>query len=223
MEKIKKSWLERNISLPVLVHPEAERENWISHAIPAVASVIGFIYILTQLKTLSSKALQVGMVIYALTNILLYTASTFYHYLPKNNKKRICRILDHSNIYFLIAGTYTPILTYVGTPKAMLLVKVIWLIAFIGIAFTLVFWGKLKPMHVALYLIMGWMIVFFWNDVMVHCPKELIGYLLSGGIFYTVGVIFYGFKKIPHGHLIWHLFTIAGSLAFYIGFLVVLI
>jgi len=220
MESKKESWLERHITLPVLLHPEAEKENWISHSIPAIFSIIGLIYILMNLSNINSANVRVGMIIFALSNILLYTASTFYHYLPKSNAKRFCRILDHSNIYFLIAGTYTPILLYVGTPNSILLFKIIWIIAFSGIAFTLVFWGKLKPLHVILYVVMGWIIVFFWKDIMMNTPRSLRAYLLSGGIFYTIGVIFYGNKKIPHGHLIWHLFTIAGSLSFYIGFLV---
>lgn len=220
MEIKQKSWLEKKISLPVLVHPEAEKENWISHAIPAVICIIGLIYILINLNRIPSNNVKVGLIIFALTNLLLYTASSFYHYLPKNNYKRFCRILDHSNIYFLIAGTYTPILMYVGTSKAILLVKIVWAIAFIGIAFTLVFWGKLKPLHVVLYLAMGWLIVFFRNDIVANFPPGLIKYFVAGGLSYTIGVIFYGFKKIPHGHLIWHIFTIAGSASFYIGFLV---
>jgi hemolysin III len=220
METRKKSWLEKNISLPVLVHPEAEKENWISHAIPAVLCFIGLIYILINLNNIPSNNVKIGMIIFALTNILLYTASTFYHYLPKNNYKRFCRILDHSNIYFLIAGTYTPIMMYVGTSKAILLAKIIWSIAFLGIAFTLVFWGRLKPLHVILYIAMGWFVIFFMDDLLVNFPPGLVKYLIVGGLSYTIGVIFYGFKKIPHGHLIWHLFTIAGSACFYIGFLV---
>jgi hemolysin III len=220
MKNQKESWLEKNISLPVLVHPEAEKENWISHAIPAVLCVIGLIYILTNLNKIPSNNVKIGMVIFALTNLLLYTASALYHYLPKNNYKRFCRILDHSNIYFLIAGTYTPILMYVGTNKAILLAKIVWSIAFLGIAFTLIFWGRLKPLHVILYLAMGWLIVFFWKDVNSNFPEGLIKYLITGGLSYSIGVIFYGFKKIPHGHLIWHIFTIAGSASFYLGFLV---
>lgn len=219
MENKKQSWLEKNITLPKLVHPEAEKENWISHAIPAILSIVGLIYISINLSNIPSKDVRVGMIIFALTNILLYSASALYHYLPKNNYKRFCRILDHSNIYFLIAGTYTPILMFVGTNKAIMLVKIIWAIAFFGIAFTLIFWGKLKPLHVVLYIAMGWLIVFFRGDILSNLPHELVFYLFAGGLSYTIGVIFYGFKKIPHGHLIWHLFTIAGSAFFYFGFL----
>lgn len=223
MEIKKKSWLESHITLPVLLHPEAEKENWISHAIPAAFSIIGLFYILINLSNIPSTNVRVGMIIFALSNVLLYCASALYHYLPQNNAKRFCRILDHSNIYFLIAGTYTPILLYVNTPTSILLFKVIWLIAIAGIIFTLIFWGKLKPLHVILYIAMGWIIVFFWKEIIANTPDTLGIYLLSGGILYTIGVIFYGNKKIPHGHLIWHLFTIAGSLSFYIGFLVTII
>lgn len=223
MDIKKQSWLESHITLPVLLHPEAEKENWISHAIPAAFSIIGLFYILINLSNIPSNNVKVGMIIFALSNVLLYCASALYHYLPKNNAKRFCRILDHSNIYFLIAGSYTPILLYVGTPKAILLFKIIWLIALSGIIFTLVFWGKLKPLHVILYIAMGWIIVFFWKDIIANTPKLIKTSLLIGGILYTLGTIFYANKKIPHGHLIWHLFTIGGSLAFYIGLVVTFI
>ncbi len=218
-----KNWLERKITLPELLHPEAERENSISHAIAAGFSVIGFIYIIINLNKIENNNLKIGLVIFALTNFLLYFASSLYHGLAKNNWKRICRILDHSNIYFLIAGTYTPLLLFVNTQKTITLFYILWIIAALGVGFTLIFWAKLKPLHVILYIIMGWILVFFWNDIIPYLPKGLLKYIISGGLLYTLGVIFYGFKKIPHGHLIWHIFCIAGSLSFYIGILIYLI
>lgn len=208
-----KSWLEKNISLPVLVNPEAEKENYITHAIPAVFAIVGLIYIVVKNNN------NIGMIIFALANILLYTASSLYHYLPANNVKRVCRILDHSNIYILIAGSYTPILFFINTNVTTNLTILVWGIALAGILFSLIFWGRLKPLHVVLYIIMGWLICFFWNDIIPFLPEGLFKYILSGGIVYTLGVIFYGFKKIPHGHAIWHLFCIGGSLCFYIGYL----
>jgi len=213
----KKSWLERKISLPVLVHPEAEKENSLSHAIAAALALIGLIYIFAKLNTVPNTYLKVGLIIFALSNFLLYFASALYHGLPKNNAKRFCRILDHSNIYFLIAGTYTPLLLYVGNVKSIRLFYLIWIIAALGIGFTLIFWGRLKPLHVVLYILMGWLLVFFWNDIIPNIPKGLLMYIITGGVLYTLGVIFYGFKKIPHGHLIWHIFCVAASLSFYIG------
>ncbi|MCY1151439.1 MAG: hemolysin III family protein [Sphaerochaetaceae bacterium] len=215
--KNQKSWLERNISLPVLAKPEAEKENSISHAIAAVLAVIGLIYIILNLDKANNPNLKIGLIIFALSNLLLYFASSLYHGLPKNNAKRVCRILDHSNIYFLIAGTYSPLLLFVNTDKSIKIFYFLWIIALLGVAFTLIFWGKLKPLHVVLYLIMGWILVFFWNDIIPNLPKGVLTYILTGGILYTLGVIFYGFKKIPHGHLIWHIFCIAASITFYVG------
>ena len=215
----KKTWLERNISLPVLVHPEAEKENSISHAVAAILAAVGLIYILINLKNVENSHLKIGLVIFALSNLLLYFASALYHGLPKNNAKRFCRILDHSNIYFLIAGTYSPLLLYVDTAKTLKMFYFLWAIALLGIAFTLIFWGRLKPLHVVLYLAMGWLLVFFWNDIVPFLPDGFFAYIITGGLLYTIGVIFYGFKKIPHGHLIWHIFCVAASLTFYIGML----
>ncbi len=215
----KKNWLERNICLPVLAHPEAEKENSLSHAFGAILSLIGLIYIVFNLDTVASFNLKIGLVIFAFANFLLYLSSTLYHGLPKNNAKRIFRILDHSNIYVLIAGTYTPLLLYVNSEKSINLFYFLWIIVLLGISLTIIFWGKFKILHVLFYLVMGWLIVFFWQDITPFLPKGLLTYVLTGGILYSLGVIFYALKKMPHNHLIWHIFCLVASLSFYIGIL----
>ncbi len=211
------NWLERHITLREGDDRKAERENAITHFIGSVLSIIGLIWILANLGRARSSSLKAGLVIFALTNLLLYTASGFYHILRPGNAKRICRILDHGNIYFLIAGTYTPLLLYVDSPVTRWMTVLMWLTAALGIAFTLVFWGRLKPLHPILYLLMGWMIVFFWNDTVPYLPSGLLGYIIAGGLSYSVGVIFYAIKKLPHQHAIWHLFVLLGSICFYVG------
>ena len=211
------NWLEKHITLQIYDDRKAELENAWTHFIGAFLAVIGFILILSSLNKASSTALKAGLIIFALSNILLYTASGFYHYLKQGNAKRICRILDHSNIYFLIAGTYTPLLLYIDTPKTVLLTIMMWVIALLGVGFTLLFWGKLKPLHPILYILMGWIIVFFWGDIVPFLPHDLLFYIIGGGVTYTVGVLFYAMKKLPHYHAIWHLFVLAGSIWFYIG------
>lgn len=211
------NWLEKHITLQNYDDRRAELENAWTHFAGAALALIGFVLILIRLPEAKSSALKAGLIIFALSNILLYTASGFYHFLKPGNAKRICRILDHSNIYFLIAGTYTPILLYVDTPETMMLTVLIWVIAFLGIGFTLVFWGRLKPLHPILYILMGWIIVFFWGDIVPYVPSALMPYLIGGGVTYTVGVLFYAMKKLPHYHAIWHLFVLAGSIWFYVG------
>lgn len=211
------NWLERHITLQDYDDRKAEVENAVTHFLGSALSVAGLILILTHLDRAKDSSLRFGLIIFALTNILLYTASGLYHILPRSNAKRICRILDHSNIYFLIAGTYTPLLLYVGSPICRALTVFMWIVALLGVGFTLVFWGRVKPLHPILYLLMGWTIVFFWGDVIPYLPAGLLWYLVAGGLFYSVGVIFYACKKLPHYHAIWHLFVLAGSVCFYTG------
>lgn len=217
------SWLERHITLHSHDDPRAERENYLTHLAGTVLAVIAFIIILTRLSSLTSTSFKVGLVIWGLTMILLYGASSLYHYLPHGDAKRLCRILDHSNIYFLIAGTYTPMLLYVDSPKALFILALVWGIAFVGIMFTLLFWGKMGALHVALYIGMGWLIVFFWGDIAPYIPQGVIHWVFAAGITYTVGVIFYANKRIPHYHAIWHLFCIGGSALFFIGYMLNLV
>ena len=211
------NWLENPIPLQNYDDKKAERENAYTHFFGSFLSIIGLFLVILKFKSTTEISLKIASIIFAVSNGLLYTASRLYHYLEKGNAKRICRILDHSNIYFLIAGTYTPILLYVGSTKCIYLTFFMWFLALIGVCFTLVFWGRLKPLHPILYLLMGWCLVLFWNDVVPYVPHELIYYLIGGGLTYSIGVVFYAIKKIPHYHAICHLFVLAGSLWFYIG------
>ena len=211
------NWLERHITLQVYDDRKAEMENAVTHFIGSALSLIGLVLVLMNLDAAKSSPVKAGMVIFALTNVLLYTASGLYHFLPAGNAKRICRILDHSNIYFLIAGTYTPLLLYVGTPRTIALTAFMWVVALLGVAFTLFFWGRLKPLHPILYLLMGWVIVFFWDDVVPFLPEGIMPYIVAGGVTYSLGVVFYAMKRLPHYHAIWHVFVLAGSIWFYVG------
>ena len=216
-------WLEKHITLHTYDDPNAERENAITHVVGVALACVAFVAILLRLPSIESPALRLGMVVWALSMILLYGASALYHALPYGNTKRICRILDHSNIYFLIAGTYTPLMLSINTSIAYKVVILVWAIALLGIVFTLVFWGKLKALHVLLYLAMGWLIVIFWKDIVPFLPQGLLGWVIAAGLTYSIGVIFYASKRIPHYHAIWHLFCIGGSALFFAGYMITLV
>ncbi|MGE4454295.1 MAG: hemolysin III family protein [Sphaerochaeta sp.] len=218
-----KAWLEAHITLHTYDDPKAEKENAVTHIVGAALALAALISILIKLPSLSSRSFQLGMVIWGLTMLLLYSSSALYHALPWGNGKRICRILDHSNIYFLIAGTYTPLMMYIATPEAYRITALVWTIAFVGILFTLLFWGKAKALHVLLYLAMGWLIVFFWKEIVPFIPSSLVKWIIAAGLTYSVGVIFYASKRIPHYHAIWHLFCIGGSALFYVGYMLTLV
>lgn len=216
----KETWLSRHITLHDYDDPQAEKENAYTHGFGAILAIIALGLILERFSGYSTPELGWGMILFCATMILLYGSSTFYHLLPKGDAKRIFRVFDHSNIYFLIAGTYTPLLLYINSPKARLVLFTVWAVAFFGIVTTILFWGKFKVFHVLLYVAMGWLIVFFWGDIIPYLPQGLLPYVLAGGITYTVGVAFYASKRLPHYHAIWHLFCIGGSAPFFIGFFV---
>lgn len=217
------SWIEKNIKLVDYVNPKDEKLNAYSHFLGLGLSVLGLLITLVCLDIISTGAMKVAMVVYALTNILLYTASGLYHYLPKGNAKRICRILDHSSIYLLIIGTYTPVLAYIGTAKSFALLAAMYGIVLMGIVLTVFCFSRLKALHIILYVLLGWFCVFFADEIFPFLPQAVIKYMFTGGVLYTSGLIFYGMKKMPRHHFIWHIFVLAGSLSFYIGIFLYLI
>lgn len=213
------TWLQKHISLHQYDDSIAEGENALTHGVGSVLSLMFIITVLVLKESFQSPKTALGMGIYGLTLLILYSSSTMYHMLPRNDLKRVFRLLDHANIYVLIAGTYTPIMLYIDSPRSITILAIVWLVALSGILFSVVFWGRLKPLHVVLYLAMGWMIVLFWNDIVPHLPSGLLGWVIAAGVTYSIGVVFYASKRMPHHHAIWHLFCIVASALFCLGFL----
>ena len=212
------NWISEHITLPQHVTPSEEKENAISHFIGLALAVIGFFMVLASSAAPGHPGSKAGMVIFALTNIILYAASGFYHHIKPGLMKKFLRVLDHSSIYILIAGSYTPVLLYIGSPVTKWYAVGIWITAALGILLTIRFWGRLYAAHIALYVIMGWSIVSIYGSVFPNIPDELFHYALMGGITYTAGVLFYAVRKIPHNHLIWHIFVLGGSIWFFAGY-----
>lgn len=210
-----KDWLIENISLHTHDNRREEFINGLTHFVGIILSIAGIILLL--LKDYETYHLKGAVFVYGLSMLLLFTASTVYHWLNDPVLKRIGRILDHSNIYILIAGTYTPLTFYIGGRIGITILAIEWSLTVLGIIFTLKFWGRLKALHVVIYLIMGWLIVFVWSDFIKLVPIESAMTILLGGILYSVGVVIYALKKIPYYHGIWHLFVVAGATAMYLA------
>jgi hemolysin III len=219
MNNNKPSWLESHISLHSYQNRSEELANGWTHLGGAFFSLIGA-FILIRAGVLAGRPREiVGFSVFSASMFLLLTASGLYHLVPVSNLKRVLRILDHSNIYFLIAGTYTPLFVALNNQLSNRLLILIWGIAVGGIIFTLIFWGRYGFIHVFLYLAMGWMVVFIRDMVVDRIPVGMIKWIIAGGLSYTVGVVFYAVKKIPFGHAIWHLFVLGGCVCFYLGIL----
>jgi len=210
------NWLESRIALHSHDTPQEEMMNGITHALGAVLSVIGLVLLQIKSFQMDNPPAVIGTAVFGTSMILTYSSSAVYHFVKPSNLKRFLRILDHINIYILIAGTYTPFCLVLPPDKGIPLLILVWSIVVLGSVFKLVFWNRIKPLHTIIYLLMGWLIVFYVKDLMQVLPPEVGLWILGGGLSYTVGTIFYASKKIPYYHAVWHLFVAAGS-AFFFG------
>lgn len=196
-----------------LIYKHEEKLNTISHALGIILGIVGLFLLLSKNENKSDYALF-SILVYTFSIILLYTASTLYHAVADPRIKSRFRILDHVSIYFLIAGTYTPvaIITLIDG-NGWILFGIVWSIVLLGTILKLFFTGKFEILSLILYLIMGWLIVFDYDSLLSNTTSLGINLLMLGGLFYTVGIVFYTVKKIPYNHFIWHLFVLAGSIS----------
>ena len=203
-----------------LRHSLEEIANAITHGIGLLLSIAGFVVLLV-LATLRGTAWHiVACSIYGATLICLYAASTLYHAVISRRVKRALRIFDHSAIYLLIAGTYTPfLLVSLRGPWGWSLFGVIWGLALAGVLFKFWFVERFAILSTAVYIAMGWLVVIAAKPVFTHLRLTAIIWLLAGGLAYTGGVIFFAAKRIPYSHAIWHLFVLAGSICHYFAVL----
>jgi hemolysin III len=203
-----------------LRHSVEEVANTITHGIGLLLSVVGFVVLLVLAALRGTAWHIVACSIYGATLICLYTASTLYHAAISPRVKRALRIFDHSAIYLLIAGTYTPfLLVSLRGPWGWSLFGVIWGLALAGVLFKFWFVERFVILSTAVYIAMGWLVVIAAKPVITHVPFTALIWLLAGGLAYTGGVIFFAAKRIPYSHAIWHLFVLAGSICHYFAVL----
>ncbi len=198
-----------------------EIANSISHAIGLVGAIVGTPFLIIEVARYGDANAILGASIFCATMILLYSASSVYHALPVGRAKRLFYILDHSAIFLLIAGTYTPFTLGVlrGSVGAMLF-AVVWAIAIVGIA--LKAFGKVRHPVVStgLYMAMGWLIVVATGPLIAAVPPAGMFWLLAGGFSYTLGVVFFVTdSRIPYGHVVWHAFVVGGTVCHYFAVL----
>lgn len=196
-----------------------EIANSITHGVGVVLSIVGSVLlILESLKTSNNYAI-VGVCVYCTSLIILYLGSTLYHSIPGRLAKKVLRILDHSSIYLLIAGTYTPIILILmnSDKKSLYILMFLWMIAILGIVFKIFWVDRFGVLSTILYILMGWAIVINVKAVLLLIPYNILVYIVLGGIAYTVGCIFFALDKMPYNHFIWHLFVMAGSALHYVA------
>lgn len=190
-----------------------EIANAVTHGVAALLSIAGLAVLVAFAVVYSGSAKVVAAVsVFGASMIFLYTASTLYHAIPNPRAKKVLQVLDHSMIYVLIAGSYTPfcLITLKGATGIALFV-VIWLLAVVGISLQGILLKKSDWINCLLYLIMGWLVVFVIEPVTENLKTPGLWLLVAGGIAYSLGVIFYIWEKLPYSHAVWHTFVFAGT------------
>jgi hemolysin III len=193
-----------------------ELANSITHGVGLALSVIGLIVLIVLSVTRGTAWHILGCTIYGVTLVLLYSASTLYHSFRTPRLKRILKILDHTAIYLLIAGTYTPF-TIVNLRGfwGWTLFSLVWGLSVFGIVWKFFYAERFQIISTLIYLAMGWLVLIAIKPVTTALPLSGILWLVAGGIFYTVGVLFFALKRLPYNHAIWHVFVLAGSTCHY--------
>ncbi|HWC77929.1 MAG TPA: hemolysin III family protein [Blastocatellia bacterium] len=203
-----------NIEAPGLVVEELA--NSITHGIGLALSVVGFGILLTLAIVNGTAWHIVGCSVFGLSLIALYSASTVYHSLRSPRIRHVFKVLDHAAIYLLIAGTYTPFtLVNLRGFWGWTLLALVWSLAVSGIVFKVFFVERFVIASTLVYILMGWSCVIAVKPLLTLVPMGGIFWLLGGGIAYTVGTIFFAWKRLPYNHAIWHLFVVAGSICHY--------
>ena len=190
----------------------------ITHGIGAFLAIAGLVILIIHAMSFGSARHILSCSIFGASLILLYTASTLYHGIQRPAVKKVLRIVDHSSIYLLIAGTYTPftLLNLKGV-WGWSLFGVVWGIAFLGIILQFTPLRKFQYVRLVLYITMGWAAVVAIKPLAASVPLNALMLIVAGGLAYTVGIIFYLWRRLPYHHAIWHLFVLAGSSLHYLA------
>ena len=188
--------------------------NSVSHGVSALGAVIGCTVMITLSACFGTGRAVASSIIFGLSLVTMYTMSTLYHAFPFERVKKLFRVFDHSSIPLLIAGSYTPfcLIALKDSPKGTVVVTVVWLCAAAAIALNVINLDRFEKYTLAIYIAMGWSVLFALNDIVAALPQPGFLLLLGGGLAYTAGIAFYKMTKVRYMHSVWHLFVTLGSL-----------
>ncbi|XVK27639.1 hemolysin III family protein [Pectinatus frisingensis] len=195
-----------------------EKINAITHGIGTFFAVIALVLLILQAYFSGGRWQMIAAIVYGVSLVLLYLASTLYHSFSRQHVKSVLKFFDHAAIYILIAGNYTPFtLIPLHGKFGWSIFALVWGLALVGIIFKIFFVKRFKYFSTICYLLMGWMAVLMVKPLLAVLPAAAIYWLVAGGILYTIGTVFYLDKQIPYNHAVWHLFVIGGSVSHFIS------
>ncbi|MEO6226828.1 MAG: hemolysin III family protein [Thermomonas sp.] len=201
-------------------HLREEFASALTHGLGATAALAGGAVLIT-LAALHGDGWQLAAsIVFGVALLLLYLASTLYHAIQHPVAKGRLKVFDHCAIYVLIAGTYTPF-TLIGLrgPVGWWMFAIIWALALAGVVFKLFYTGRFKKLSTLIYVAMGWLILVAAKPMFAALDRWTLSWLIAGGVFYTLGTIFYHRPAMRYSHAVWHLFVLAGSVCHYIAVL----
>lgn len=194
-----------------------ELANAVSHGFGLVLGLIGIPFLLVKAMENGRFSALIAAMAFSLGILMVYTSSTLYHAAKNKKLKNRLQVLDHISIYFLIAGSYTPmVLAVLPKNQAIIFLSILWGSVLIGTFFKLFFTGRFKILSVAIYLLMGWLAVFFINEILEKISFQNLAWIGAGGLCYTIGVYFYMKSNKLFYHSIWHLFVLAGTISHFV-------
>jgi len=197
-----------------------ELANCISHGVGLVLAIAMLPVLMVSATKGGSIHFSIGATVFGGTVVLLYLSSTLYHSLTHERAKHVFRLFDHSSIFLLIAGTYTPFaLGVLRGPWGWTLLTIVWVLAVFGVATKLAFGVRYPWISMTLYLLMGWLALAAVKPILLNVPVPGILLILAGGIAYTGGLAFFASRRLRYGHFIWHLFVITGTTCHYFAVL----
>ncbi len=193
--------------------------NAITHGVGAVLAIAGAVYLIAA-SMRGSTWLVVSCSVFSVTLVLVYLCSTLYHSLVRTRARHVFHVLDHSAIYLLIAGTYTPFtLISLRGPVGWVLFGAVWTLALAGVIFKSLAVGRFEVASALVYLFQGWLVVLAAHPLLHAIGWHGLLWLGAGGLAYTLGIIFFAFDRLRYFHATWHLFVLAGSVAHYFAIL----
>ncbi|HSF55382.1 MAG TPA: hemolysin III family protein [Algoriphagus sp.] len=198
--------------------PKEELANALSHGVGLVLGLFGIPFLIQKVIQNGGTEAWIGGIAFSLGILMVYSFSTFYHAARNPRLKSKLQVLDHIAIYFLIAGSYTPmVLAVLNQDKAILFLSVLWGSVLIGTFFKIFFTGRFKILSVVIYLLMGWLAVFFFQDIVERISLEALVWIGVGGMAYTIGVYFYIKSDKLYYHTVWHLFVLVGTISHFVA------
>lgn len=195
-----------------------EIANSVTHGVGTLLSIAGLV-VLIVLSVMNGDPVRIAsFTVYGISLVLLHLSSTLYHALTPERAKYVFRVFDHATIFLLIAGSYTPFLLLgVGGKLGWIMLGIVWTLAITGVMFKAFFTGRFGVVSTAAYILMGWMAVFVFGPLVSNLPLTAVLWLVGGGASYTLGIIFYAWKKLPYAHMVWHLFVLTGAACHYVA------